>query len=70
MTFRERYDAERAKSSPARIFIRDIAKATVREEATVRQWLSGIQEPTPRVKEIIAEVLGASVDELFPPKSE
>lgn len=54
MTFRERYEAERAKSSPARIFIHDIAKATVREEATVRQWLSGIQEPTPRVKEIIA----------------
>lgn len=41
------------------------AELTCREESTVRQWLSGTQEPNQKAKEKIADLHGRSVDELF-----
>lgn len=66
MTFKDIYLAEKEKPNPAQSFIIMIAQATCREEATVRQWLSGVQTPNQRAKERIAEKLNSSVDELFP----
>ena len=70
MTLVERYQQEKNKPTPAQEFISLIAEATCREEATVRQWLSGTQQPSPKAKERIADILKMDVDELFPPENE
>lgn len=70
MTLVERYQQEKNKPTPAQEFISLIAEATCREEATVRQWLSGTQQPSPKAKERIAVTLQMEVDELFPPETE
>ncbi len=71
MTLKEHYQHVKEKPTPAQEFIRQIADATCREISTVRQWLSGVQEPNAKAKEKISEIVGLPVDELFPPcKSE
>lgn len=65
MTLEELYQEEKSKPTPAQVFITRIAEATCREESTVRQWLSGTQEPNQKAKEKIADLHGRSVDELF-----
>ncbi len=67
MTFKELYQQTNEQPNPAQVFIREIADATCREESTVRQWLSGTQEPNVKAKEKIAAILGKPVSELFPP---
>lgn len=66
MTFKEIYQAEREKPTPALAFLRHISEITCRELTTIRMWVSGVQEPTDMVKERIAEELGRPVEELFP----
>lgn len=70
MTLVERYQQEKMKPTPAQEFISLIAEATCREEATVRQWLSGTQQPSPKAKERIADLLEMDIDELFPPETD
>ena len=65
-TLKELYLEEKEKPTPAQLFVTRIAEITCREESTVRQWLSGIQNPNQRAKERIAAALGADVDVLFP----
>ena len=66
MTFKEIYQDERMKPTPAQVFIQKIADVTCRESSTVRQWLSGTQTPNSKAKERIAEALNRTVEELFP----
>lgn len=70
MTLIERYHLEKNKPTPAQVFITLIAEATCREVATVRQWLSGIQQPSQKAKERIAKTLRMPIEELFPPEDE
>lgn len=67
MTLKEFYLIEKEKPTPAQVLVRKIADATCREEATVRQWLSGTQVPNQKARERIADIVGLPVDELFPP---
>lgn len=66
MTFRELYQEERDKPTPAMAFLKRISDITCRELATIRMWVSGVQEPTDMVKERIAQELKRPVEELFP----
>lgn len=65
-TFRELYEAELKKPTPASAFITMVAQATLRKENTVRMWLAGRQQPDKLAKERIAGLLGVDADGLFP----
>ena len=67
MTLKQIYNLEKEKPTPAQLLVTKIADATCREEATVRQWLSGTQSPNAKAKEKISQILGIPVEELFPP---
>ena len=66
MTLKEIYETKKNELSPAQLFIALLAKITCRKETTVRQWLSGIQEPNDLAKKRISTELGIPVEELFP----
>lgn len=66
MTLKEIYETKKNELSPAQSFIALLAKITCRKETTVRQWLSGIQEPNDLAKKRISTELGIPVEELFP----
>lgn len=68
ITFRELYERELNKPTPAADFVTMIAKATRRKENTVRMWLSGRQKPDELARKIISDVTGADPDGLFPEK--
>lgn len=65
-TFRELYEAELNKPTPASDFVSRVATATMRKENTVRMWLAGRQYPDKLATERIAELLGVDADGLFP----
>lgn len=65
MTLKEFYLIEKEKPTPAQVLVRKIADATCREEATVRQWLSGTQIPNLKARERIAHIVGLPAEELF-----
>lgn len=69
-TLKELYLEAKKAPTPAQLFIRKIAEATCREEATIRMWMSGIQQPSLRAKKQISRLLGRPVEELFPNDSE
>ena len=69
MTLKEIYEIEKIKPNPAQVFIKRLADVTCRETSTVRQWLSGVQEPNQKAKEKIAKELGLPLEELFPEKT-
>jgi len=66
LTFRELYERELHKPTPAADFVARVAAATKRQQNTVRMWLSGRQKPDDLARSIIAELLGADPDGLFP----
>ncbi|MCQ2299672.1 MAG: hypothetical protein MJZ81_06075 [Bacteroidales bacterium] len=65
MTFKEFYEVEKEKPTPAAAFISRIAKATCKEETTVRMWLMGRQVPDALTIKVIAEELGTTPETLF-----
>lgn len=67
MTLKELYEAKKNEPSPAQLLIMRLSRITCRTESTVRQWLSGIQEPNELAKKRIASELEIPVEELFPP---
>ena len=70
-TFKELYEIELHKPTPASDFVTRVARATQRQENTVRMWLAGRQQPDALAKQVIAELLDADADRLFPtPMSE
>lgn len=66
MTFKQIYQEEKEKPSPAQAFISHIAEITCREESTIRQWLSGTQKPNKRAMLAIAKDYNSTIEELFP----
>lgn len=50
--------------------INKIAELTYSSKMTVYRWLAGDIEPPMIKKKVIAEYIGKSVEELFPPKNE
>lgn len=66
MTFRELYDRELRRPTPAADFVERVAEATKRKQNTVRMWLSGRQKPDDLAKEKIAELTGVDPAGLFP----
>ena len=66
MTFKELYEKELHKPTPAADFVRRVAEATSRQENTVRMWLAGRQQPDALAKKVIADMLGADAESLFP----
>lgn len=65
-TFRQLYDEELAKPTPAQRFVADVAALTMRSETTVRMWLQGNQTPDPLTRSIIAKKYGVDTETLFP----
>lgn len=68
-TFKELYEDELRKPTPASDFVSRVAAATKRRENTVRMWLAGRQQPDELAKGIIAELLNADAATLFPAQS-
>lgn len=65
-TFKQLYDEEKSKVTPAQSFITNVAKITHRSENTVRMWLVGRQIPDDLAKSIIAEHYKCNAETLFP----
>lgn len=68
-TFREIYNEipnERTVTTMRGAFVARIAKVTMKSEKTVRQWLSGVAQPDPLTKTVIAKELGEDAEALFP----
>lgn len=65
-TFKELYEIELHKPTPASDFVTRVARATQRQENTVRMWIAGRQQPDALAKQVIAELLDADADGLFP----
>jgi hypothetical protein len=65
-SFKDFYEDELRKPTPASLFVRKIAEATKRQENTVRMWLAGRQRPDPLTRKVIADTLGADAGSLFP----
>lgn len=49
-------------------FVKRISNITVASEATVYRWISGEFYPSMARRKLIANELGKTVEELFPPK--
>lgn len=65
-SFKRLYLDAKNSPTPAQIFISTVAEITCREESTVRQWLSGTQEPPKKAKEQLSKAFGAPLEHLFP----
>lgn len=65
-SFKQLYEQAKKAKTPAQDYISRVAKATCREEATVRQWLCGTQNPTKQCKLAIAKEFDLPVEQLFP----
>ena len=65
-TFKDLYLREKAKPTPAQVFISEIAELTRRSVATVRAWISGCQVPDDLAKLQIAKRYGIDINDLFP----
>jgi hypothetical protein len=65
-TFKDRYNDEKNKNTPAQDFVENIARMTHRSKTTVKMWLTGVQRPDDLVKTILANHFNCKPDELFP----
>lgn len=65
-TFRQLYEEELSKPTPAQRFVAEVAALTMRSETTVRMWLQGNQTPEPLVRKAIADKFGVDASHLFP----
>lgn len=68
-TFKDLYEEELKKPTPAKRFVAEVAELTKRSEITVRMWLSGKQSPDELAKATIAAKFGVNADGLFPATS-
>lgn len=69
-TFLELYNERKAKPTPAQKFVSDVAALTMRNEVTVRMWLSGAQVPDKLTQSVIAAHFGVDAAGLFPTPTE
>lgn len=65
-TFKQMYDEEKAKPTPAQAFISEVARITHKSEQTVKMWLTGRQKPDGLTCEVIASHYNVKVETLFP----
>lgn len=64
-TFKELYEAEKKKPTPAKAFIQEVAKICCVDEGTVRIWLNGQRTPSELCKKVIAERFDVEAQALF-----
>lgn len=62
--FRELYK-ESGNTTARREWVLNLAQLTNRMPSTIKQWLQGISQPTPKTAELVARELGVSAEELF-----
>ena len=62
--FRELYKAS-GNTMARREWVLNLAQLTNRMTSTIKQWLQGISQPTPKTAELVARELGVSAEELF-----
>jgi len=67
-TFKQLYDEEKNKATPAQEFIANVAKITHRSKNTVKMWLVGRQSPDELARSIIAKTYNCNAKSLFPNK--
>ncbi len=65
-TFRELYNEQKAKSTPAQAFVIETANLTKKSISTVRMWLAGLQTPDALTQSVIAAHFNVEVSGLFP----
>lgn len=65
-TFRQLYEEEKSKATPAQSFIATVAEITHRSTNTVKMWLIGRQTPDDLAKSIIAKAYNCKAETLFP----
>lgn len=63
--FRELYKAS-GNTTARRAWVLNLAQLTNRMPSTIKQWLQGISQPTPKTAELVARELDVPVEELFP----
>ena len=62
--FRELYKAS-GNTMARKAWVLKLAELTNRMPSTIKQWLQGISQPTPKTAELVARELGVSAEELF-----
>lgn len=62
--FRELYKSS-GNTTARRAWVMKLAELTNRMPSTIKQWLQGISQPTPKTAELVARELGVSAEELF-----
>lgn len=62
--FRELYKAS-GNTTARKAWVLKLAELTNRMPSTIKQWLQGISQPTPKTAELVARELGVSAEELF-----
>lgn len=62
--FRELYKAS-GNAAARKAWTLKLAELTNRMPSTIRQWLQGISQPTPKTAELVARELGVPAEELF-----
>ena len=62
--FRELYKAS-GNTMARREWVLNLAQLTNRMPSTIKQWLQGISQPTPKTAELVARELRVPAEELF-----
>lgn len=62
--FRELYKAS-GNATARKAWVLKLAELTNRMPSTIKQWLQGISQPTPKTAELVARELGVTAEELF-----
>lgn len=65
-TFRELYEAEKRKETPAQVFLLAMSTLTHKSIPTIKAWLSGRQVPDELTKNRLAEKFKCKAEDLFP----
>lgn len=67
LPIKEYYDNLPKRNGLRDYLLKKVAKLSGREPSTVRRWFLGnAQPPTGRLKKIVADLLGCTVEVLFP----
>lgn len=62
--FRELYKSS-GNTTARKVWVLRLAELTNRMPSTIRQWLQGVSQPTPKTAELVARELGVPAEELF-----
>lgn len=62
--FRELYKSS-GNTTVRKAWVLKLAELTNRMPSTIRQWVQGVSQPTPKTAELVARELGVPAEELF-----